>query len=89
MNSVNLEQQIKSLTDGYLNNKTAACVDVRHNNRLFLIVIGMLAVFILLLGVFWLWNAPEEQRFMIKAIFTIALGIVLLYLIKFTFTNLY
>ena len=85
---MNLEQQIKSLTDSYLTNKTAACVDVRHNNRLFLIVIGMLSIIILLLGVFWLWNAPEEQRLMIKIFFTLALGIVLFYLINFTFNNL-
>ena len=88
MSSTNFEQQIKSSIDGYLNNKAAACVDVRHNNRLVLLIIGMLAVFILLLGVFWLWGAPEEQRFIIKIVFTALLGILLLYLMRFAFGNL-
>ncbi len=89
MNSVNLDQYIKSVTDNYLNAKTASCVDVRHNNRLFLFVIAMLAVIILLTGVFWLWNAPENQRFLIKIIVTGALILVALVLINFTFRHLY
>lgn len=89
MDLTNLDQHIKNVTDSYLNNKTASCVDVRHNNRLLLIVVGMVAVLILLLGIIWLWNAPENYRFIIKLVITVFMIAILGFLLNFTYKKIY
>jgi hypothetical protein len=88
MDSINLDKQVKSIVDKYLTDKIGSCVDTRHNNRLNLIIIGMIALFILILGIIWLWNAPDEQITTIKFSTTIIMVIILIYLIMFSYGNL-
>lgn len=67
----------------YLQETCDNYVDIRHNNRLILVSIGMLFVMIILVGLIWLWNAPKDQQIIIKIILTIPVIILSLYLFQY------